>query len=109
MRRGRPYHEASAATGEIIEQRLLFIAINANLQRQFEFLQQSWLNNPKFNGLYGERVPLSSANPGDGTLTIQSKPVRERLHGLPRFVTVRGGAYFFLPSIRALKFLGQIS
>lgn len=108
MRRGRPYHETSAESGQVIEQGLLFIAINASLQRQFEFIQQSWLNNPKFNGLYDERDPLSSANPGGGTLTIQSKPVRERVHGLPRFVTVRGGAYFFLPSIRALKFLAQI-
>ena len=86
----------------------MFIAINASLPRQFEFLQQSWLNNPKFNGLYDERDPLSSANPGDGTLTIPAKPVRERLHGLPSFVTVRGGAYFFLPSIRALEFLADL-
>jgi hypothetical protein len=77
--------------------------------RQFEFIQQSWLNNPKFNGLYDERDPLSSVIAGgDAMLTIQAKPVRVRLHGLPRFVTVRGGAYFFLPSIRALKFLAQI-
>ena len=88
---------------------MLFVAINASLQRQFEFIQQSWLNNPKFNGLYDERDPLSSANLGGGTMTIQAKPVRERLHGLPRFVTVRGGAYFFLPSIRALNFLAQIA
>ena len=108
IRRGRPYHEVSAATGEVVEQGLLFVAINATLHRQFEFIQQSWLNNTKFNGLYDERDPLSSANPGDGMMTIQAKPVRERLHGLPRFVTVRGGAYFFLPSIRALKFLAQI-
>ena len=107
MRRGRPYREVSS-TGEIVEQGILFVAINANLHRQFEFIQQSWLNNTKFNGLYDERDPLSSANPGDGMMTIQAKPVRERLHGLPRFVTVRGGAYFFLPSIRALKFLAQI-
>jgi Dyp-type peroxidase family len=108
IRRGRPYREGSTATGENVEQGLLFIAINATLHRQFEFIQQSWLNNTKFNGLYDERDPLSSANPGDGMITIQAKPVRERLHGLPRFVTVRGGAYFFLPSIRALKFLAQI-
>ena len=108
IRRGRPYHEVSPATGEVVEQGLLFVAINASLHRQFEFIQQSWLNHTKFNGLYDERDPLSSANPGDGMMTIQAKPVRERLHGLPRFVTVRGGAYFFLPSIRALKFLAQI-
>ncbi len=90
IRRGRPYQEVSASTGEVVEQGLLFVAIKATLHRQFEFIQQSWLNNPKFNGLYDERDPLSSANPGDGIMTIQAKPVRERLHGLPRFVTVRG-------------------
>jgi Dyp-type peroxidase family len=108
IRRGRPYHEVSCATGEVVEQGLFFVAINATFHRQFEFIQQSWLNNLKFNGLYDERDPISSANPGDGMMTIQARPVRERLHGLPRFVTVRGGAYFFLPSIRALKFLTQI-
>jgi Dyp-type peroxidase family len=108
IRRGRPYQEVSAATGAVVEQGLLFVAINATLHRQFEFIQQSWLNNTKFNGLYDERDPLSSAHPGDGMITIQARPVRERLHGLPRFVTVRGGAYFFLPSIRSLKFLAQI-
>ncbi len=35
--------------------------------------------------------------PGDGTL-------RRRVSGLPQFVTVRGGAYFFLPSLRALRY-----
>ncbi len=109
IRRGRPYREALSATGNDVEQGLLFLAINASLVRQFEFIQQSWLNNPKFNGLYDERDPLSSAIvDGDAMMTMQAKPVRERLHGLPRFVTVRGGAYFFLPSIRALKFLAQI-
>ena len=108
IRRGRPYREVSPLTGEVAEQGLLFLAINAALVRQFEFIQQSWLNNPKFNGLYDEKDPLSSANDGDGMITIQARPVRERVHGLPRFVTVRGGAYFFVPSIRALKFLAQI-
>jgi Dyp-type peroxidase family len=108
IRRGRPYLEVSPQTGDVIEQGLLFVAINAALVRQFEFIQQSWLNNSKFNGLYDERDPLSSANTGDAMMTIQAKPVREHVHGLPRFVTIRGGAYFFLPSIRAIKFLAQI-
>ena len=30
--------------------------------------------------------------------------VRQRIAGLPQFVTVRGGAYFFLPSLRALRY-----
>ncbi len=35
-----------------------------SLRRQFEFIQQSWLNNTKFNGLYDEKDPLSSAHRG---------------------------------------------
>lgn len=27
---------------------------------------------------------------------------------MPRFVTVRGGAYFFLPSLRALDYLAEL-
>ena len=95
IRRGRPYREALAASGNEVEQGLLFLAINASLVRQFEFIQQSWLNNPKFNGLYDERDPLSSAIAGgDAMMTMQAKPVRERLDGLPRFVTVRGAHTF---------------
>jgi hypothetical protein len=35
----------------------------------------------------------------------QADGPRQRLEGLPQFVTVAGGAYFFLPGIRALRFL----
>lgn len=108
IRRGRPYHDNSPAGGAPPEQGLLFMAVNATFHRQFEFIQQSWLNNPKFNGLYEERDPLNSVDAGGGMITIPAKPVRERIRGLPRFVTVRGGGYFFLPSIRALNFLASL-
>jgi hypothetical protein len=38
--------------------------------------------------------------PGDATL-------RRPLHDLPQFVTIRGGAYFFLPSLRALRYFAR--
>jgi hypothetical protein len=31
----------------------------------------------------------------------------DRITGLPQFVTVLGGGYFFLPGIRALRFLAS--
>ena len=107
MRRGRPYSETlESGTKEV---GLLFIAINADLQRQFEFIQQTWLVNPKFNGLFNDEDPLVSNADGPGTMTIQREPVRQKLHGLPQFVTMRGGAYFFLPGLRALKYLANLA
>jgi len=93
------------------ERGLLFLCINANIERQFEFVQHTWINNEKFGGLYDEIDPLIGAVPkgGKGTnLSIPAHPIRQRIHGIGRFVTVRGGAYFFLPSIRALHFLAEL-
>ena len=40
---------------------------------------------------------------------IQARPFRQRVTGLPPFVTVKGGAYFFLPGLRALRFLAGLA
>jgi Dyp-type peroxidase family len=104
IRRGRLYGEyGPKAKGE---RGLLFVCLNANLQRQFEFVQQHWINGPKFGGLDEERDPLVGVQPdGGGSMTIQARPLSHRIDGIEQFVTVRGGAYFFLPGVRALKFL----
>lgn len=102
LRRGRPYGRAESERG------LHFICLNANLARQFEFLQRSWIGNPHFNGLYDDADPLLAPHtPSGGTFTVQGSPLRRRYTGLPRFVTVRGGAYFLLPGIRALGRLAR--
>ena len=92
------------------ERGLMFMCINANIERQFEFVQQTWINNPSFNGLYDERDPIfgNSGSQATGSMTIPRQPVRRRLTGLGGFVTVRGGAYFFLPSIKALHYLATL-
>lgn len=84
---------------------LHFFCLVADVGRQFEFVQQTWSNNPRFNGLYDNKDPLTGDNDGTGHMTIPQCPVRRRLPNLPRFVEMRGGAYFFLPSIKALQFL----
>jgi Dyp-type peroxidase family len=93
-----------------VERGLFFICVNTNIRRQFEFIQQTWLNNPKFNGLYVDKDPLvGDHDPTDGgTFTVPKAPERRQLTGLPRFVTTRGGQYFFLPSIRAMRALGKL-
>jgi len=92
---------------------LNFICLNGNIGRQFEFIQSAWLMDAKFDGLSGEsdpllgnREPIAGA-PTDSFTLPGSAGVRRRLNNLPRFVTVRGGAYFFLPGLRALRYLAR--
>jgi len=88
---------------------LHFICLVASLIRQFEFVQHTWLNNPTFHGLYDDTDPLvGSRDPRGATFTVPGRPVRRRYRDLPQFVRTRGGAYFFLPGISALRYLDQL-
>jgi len=91
------------------ERGLLFLCLAANIGRQFEFIQHSWVNNPKFDGLYDEPDPLVGYHPpGASNFSVLMNPVRLRLTNLPQFVTTRGGAYFFLPGLRALQYISRL-
>jgi len=115
LRRGRRYGPVPGpATGSApsAETGLHFICLAANLTRQFEFVQSAWLAGSKFAGLAGERDPVIGHRspdlggcPTDGFSIPQDRGPDLRLSGLPQFVTVLGGAYFFLPGIRALRYL----
>jgi Dyp-type peroxidase family len=112
LRRGRPYGDPLAMSDALTdgngagERGLFFMCLNANLARQFEFIQHTWVNNPKFAGLYEDSDPITATDPGRGrTFRVPALPVRRRINEIPTFVTVRGGAYFFLPGIRALRYL----
>jgi len=107
LRRGRSYRTEQAVEGVPAEERgLYFVCLNANLARQYEFIQHTWINNPMFNGRYGETDPLVGIRHGGGdTFTEPARPVRHRHRKLPQFVGVRGGAYFFLPGLSALQYL----
>jgi Dyp-type peroxidase family len=98
LRRGRPYlNERGDAAG------LVFVALNADIERQFEFVQQNWINDTGFGELRHERDPLiGSRTADDDTFTIPAAPLRQRVHGMRSFIATRGGAYFFLPGLRAL-------
>jgi Dyp-type peroxidase family len=86
---------------------ILFICLNASIAGQFELIQHSWINNGRFNGLHGESDPISHYPGEDRVLTIQRRPTCEPVDSIHQFVCVRGGAYFFLPGIRALQTLVQ--
>ncbi len=87
---------------------LLFLCLNANIGRQFEFVQNMWVNNPNFDGLYTEPDPLIGyRRSSEDSFSIPAEPVRQTLCALPTFVNVVGGAYFFLPGLRSLRFLAR--
>jgi len=109
IRRGRVYGAPLAPGATDTEDRgLMFVVLNANITRQFEFVQHSWLVDPRFNGMYDEADPIVGAR-ADNHFAAPGDPVRRRCTGLPRFVTVAGGAYFFMPGVAALRFLSELS
>jgi Dyp-type peroxidase family len=79
----------------------------ASLVRQFEFAQNVWANDRNFHELGNERDPIIGTQDGTLEYKIPKRPIRKTIKGLPAFTTVRGGAYFFLPGIRALRFLAR--
>ena len=87
----------------------IFIFLGSNLSRQFEFVKSQWHNDSDFIVLDDERDVISGANDGSGTFTIPQRPIRRRLHNLPRFVITRGGEYCFMPSIRGLHWLANLA
>jgi deferrochelatase/peroxidase EfeB len=120
LRRGREYGTAVSIDQSLrgaaaeVETGLHFMCLNANIQRQFEFVQNAWIISNRFNGLHDESDPLlgnrrpgPGATPSDGYSMPQPDGPARRLSAVPQFVTVSGGAYFFLPGIRALRFLAS--
>jgi len=106
LRRGRSYEEHGPKDAQKREG-LIFLAACADLERQFEFVQQTWIGDPSFHGLTGESDPVVDS---DGLLQDLSLPdgrTVRRLRGIPDFVTVRGGGYFFMPSRSALYYLAD--
>jgi Dyp-type peroxidase family len=109
IRRGRPYGarrgEQDETTGSPSRRGTAFIALNADIAGQFEMIQHSWLNNPQFGGLPVGTDPISHVARDEDELVVQQSPFNLHIEKPRPFVTVRGGAYFFLPGINALRAL----
>ena len=104
IRRGRTYEEGDK-TG------LLFICFNADFELQFEFIQHVWSNNNQMRHLTNDiDVIIGVADPNNPDslarqFTIEKEPVNEHYSGWDQYVTIKGGAYYFFPSITALNYL----
>lgn len=106
IRRGVTYGNElpQGASDDGQDRGIIFIALNSNISRQFEFIQSQWINDGNIFGLGADKDPLTGDQRGTGKMTIPGSPPYF-LAPLPRFVTVKGGDYFFMPGIKALQWM----
>jgi|GEM_PF-275405 len=126
LRRGMSYGprwhplEAAADPGSACvddgqERGTLFMGLCSGLFRQFEFMQQQWLNYGSDFGAGNAVCPISGvADPRDGAATAMLILNADASSNRPPFVMrpataveCRGGAYFFLPSLTALRLIAH--
>jgi Dyp-type peroxidase family len=106
IRRGIPYGpplpEGTADDG--VDRGILFICFQASIERQFEFVQAQWLNDGNKLGLGRDADLFAGGSGNGGKMTLQGSPPRF-LSPLRRFVTMKGGEYFYMPGIAGLHYL----
>jgi len=106
---GKPYDPGELSTeADETPRGAIFLFISARAMTTIEFLQQEWINDGDFIGAGQERDPIIGLQEDNATFTMPKAPVRRRLHGIETFNVLRGGEYFFMPSISALKWLANL-
>ncbi|VAW98422.1 Dye-decolorizing peroxidase [hydrothermal vent metagenome] len=117
LRRGLPYGDVTDPTQNNGNHGIIFMAINANIKRQFEFVQQQWINYGNDFKQSSDKDPIlgnhgvDDKNKASGRMVIEADPNGEKApffcSNIPRFVETRGGDYFFIPSLTALRMIGE--
>jgi Dyp-type peroxidase family len=116
LRRGLPYGESQKDRSDQGDHGIIFMALNASIRRQFEFVQQQWMNYGNDFQLANDKDPIlgnhgtTADGKPDGRMLIESAANDAKppffCNALPRFVETRGGDYFFMPSLTALRMIG---
>jgi deferrochelatase/peroxidase EfeB len=121
MRRAIPYGpEYDSANPDEIERGLIGMFINVDLANQFEFLISQWSDTASFvksvrgpngvnpvNNISGQDIFLGVNDTSDSSFTLSTPKGNQKITGFGRFVITRGGAYCYLPSITAIKYLAS--
>jgi deferrochelatase/peroxidase EfeB len=109
LRRGLPYGVTS--DDDTGEHGIIFMAMCASLSRQFEFVQQQWINYGLDANAGNDTCPIVGNREGDAKFLIPSEPGSGQApyicSNIPQFVELRGGDYFFVPSMTALRMIGM--
>jgi Dyp-type peroxidase family len=106
VRRGVEYgpHLADGALEDDgVDRGLINLFINADIERQFEFVQKEWMHGGEFLGLDPtEQDPINGVG-GEGSQMSVPGAKQPFLFDLPTFVKVKGGEYLFVPGVKALE------
>lgn len=113
IRRGLPYGEVTDEASDDGNHGIIFMAINADIERQFEFVQQQWINYANdFKEGNDKEVLIGNHNDQSPSKVVLPVPKDSDsppyfVTNIPRLVETRGGEYFFIPSITALKLIAK--
>jgi Dyp-type peroxidase family len=109
VRRGMTYGPPlppAAIDDDGADRGIFFVAFMADFERQFEFIQQNWCNSGDLLGIGADRDPFIGRAPGDHKFTIPGATPKF-VHPIPDLVTTKGGEYLWVPSLRAVRALGE--
>ncbi len=112
LRRGLPY-ETKKKSKKGGDKGIIFMAVCANLFRQFEFLQQQWMQYGLDFQAGNDTCPIIGYRDPDfpGKFTIASDSEGDKppffCNDMPSFATTRGGEYFFIPGITSLRMIAM--
>jgi Dyp-type peroxidase family len=134
IRRGIAYgdylpEEKETGPGANTRRGMMFVGFNASIERQFEFLQQQWLNSGDELLQGDDADPVVGSRYADGRMVVPGQQFRRDHKGatgrmmipgderkgrppflccdIPNFVSTRGGGYFFVPSLTGLRLLAS--
>ena len=114
IRRGIPYGEP-LAEGQFEDdgqpRGIMFLVYNASIERQFEFVQQQWMNAGDEFEQGNLADPVVGSGQGHSRMMIAGDARDGRppflCHGMPQFVSTKGGEYFFVPGLTALRLMAS--
>jgi Dyp-type peroxidase family len=111
LRRGLPYGHSGPGISDQEEHGVLMLVVCASLFRQFEFVQQQWLQYGLDFQSGNDTCPIVGNHANDSKFLIEASSTSEQppfiCDRMPQFVEVHGGAYFFVPSLTALRLIAQ--
>lgn len=97
-----PHLQDGALEDDGVDRGLINLFIQADIERQFEFVQKEWMKGGEFMGLDpSEQDPINGTG-GEGTQLSVPGAKQPFLFDLPTFVKVKGGEYLFVPGLKAL-------